>query len=845
MKIARRVMLGLMGATALTAAWPVGKLHAAPGVQPFFLIFDDISEDTPADALAALLSPFAMSGIPVGFIIKPDDTIGASMAGGGGVARLLRNFLRASPRLGELIVWVPDIASVPPYFQIRKASEAKARLEAFLGLTAGGTPFHSAPLTIAGDDRDDSPVMDAVRAAGFRNVMLLSQKAGPSGSDRCTQTMACMRGSQRHAITDETREIIMSINAMQGTDEMTVLALSVKDIADVPHEMLQTRAAALAITIGADVRANRIFAALPKDHVFWFGTGAERLIGLGIEVPTAGSPAAVSAFAALQAALAAAAIPFSLLSGTLNAEGIGQCQKDTIPSPAAPICATAEALPVTALGQLADAGGEVIVQPAGTGMVGMDENGVLHLPQSTFALDNEQRGDIADPSRDVVISIPPAAYTTAGGRTAILNTLAEMTKTSGAAILAIPDYAKAVLAKDPAYRLMLATRRDGVALRQAPPAVTEAERAALMEDARIAWGYFDRLTESTTGLSPSTVFIGEWSSINRTLTMWDFGSIIQATIAGHALGLIDDAQFLDRSKAILRSLPAEMIGGLVLPSSEIASDNAKSVTRDYNACDTGRLLIALAAMNTHPLSKGIFANAVAKWDLGATLRDGRLHSITQGKFQPFFVSQCAHYAARAFGLWGLMAASPYDAMQGQSITDARMNLLYAVAQIGAIGAEPLLLEAVELGLSEPSAYLTDVLFAAQARSFAVTGDLICASEGPMDRAPWFTYQGLKVNADQDIWDVQSIDPTPMYDTSDFRMTARVISTKAAFLWAVVRPGAYSSLLLDHVRQRARMSEVGYSSGIYSATGKPMANYSDINTNGVILQAIAYRLRVPA
>jgi hypothetical protein len=44
-------------------------------------------------------------------------------------------------------------------------------------------------------------------------------------------------------------------------------------------------------------------------------------------------------------------------------------------------------------------------------------------------------------------------------------------------------------------------------------------------------------------------------------------------------------------------------------------------------------------------------------------------------------------------------------------------------------------------------------------------------------------------------------------------------------------------LLAYVRDKAKTT-IGFASGIYSKTGKPTANYSDINTNGIILQSIA-------
>jgi hypothetical protein len=129
-------------------------------------------------------------------------------------------------------------------------------------------------------------------------------------------------------------------------------------------------------------------------------------------------------------------------------------------------------------------------------------------------------------------------------------------------------------------RAMLATRRDlarapaaTAAPAPATPALAPPERAAFLEDARIAWSYVERLTEPATGLCPSTAqFDGDWSSFYRYLTMWDLGSLIQAVLAAHEIGLIGDDGYRARIGAILAAIPAARIAGLALPPEEIRTD---------------------------------------------------------------------------------------------------------------------------------------------------------------------------------------------------------------------------------------------------------------------------------
>jgi len=65
-----------------------------------------------------------------------------------------------------------------------------------------------------------------------------------------------------------------------------------------------------------------------------------------------------------------------------------------------------------------------------------------------------------------------------------------------------------------------------------------------------------------------------------------------------------------------------------------------------------------------------------------------------------------------------------------------------------------------------------------------------------------------------------------------------VSSKAAFLWAAYHPGAYADALIAHIREKARL-EIGFASNVNTATGLATQNYTDLNTNGIILQAIAH------
>ncbi|MGB7241698.1 MAG: DUF3131 domain-containing protein, partial [Sulfitobacter sp.] len=271
------------------------------------------------------------------------------------------------------------------------------------------------------------------------------------------------------------------------------------------------------------------------------------------------------------------------------------------------------------------------------------------------------------------------------------------------------------------------------------------------------------------------------------------------------------------------------------------TDRFRWGVKDFDGCDAGRLMCALYNLETHPATRDKPAQIVANWDLDGIIEAGEIFNVTGGEFKTTFRSHCAHYAARAFRTWGLDALSPYEVFTGKSDSDGKMSLLEVSGHIGPMGAEPLLLEALELGMSAETAYLADVLFAAQLEEYRETGVLTCVSEGPINRNPWFTYQGLQFDAPGRTWATDTVDSLPEHKTAAFRRQNLAISSKAAFLWAAYHDHPFSNILVDHVRTKARTPN-GFASSILQSTDTASVNYTDINTNGIILQSIAHIFR---
>ena len=786
MRINRRTFLRLVTPPLLLPALPFPAGADTPSDAVFILI-GGISATTPAHHLRAWVEPFLTTEIPFGLIL--DLTFDPGVA----LTDELRQILAEAPDLVEPVLSVPGLSALPSYFQRRKASDALERMGGLLAGAADGPPGF--PMTIA----TDAPFMsdfDTLRCLGIRNVVTLSSAQSVS-STGCADRVVCLRGSQRIVVASvaDPGPWIEGVFAAPGWRQ---IVFSLAGIEDVPTPDVQLRARRVSDAIGRELSSDRHFAALPREHAQWFGEDQKRFIALRIAPGTTASSAAMTT-----------------LKDALKTLGIAA----TDISPPDPTPGT-DLLLVPGAGPAFDDRGFFI-------------QGELTMSRAATLLRDRNL------LRDAILTIGPGDYTTAPARQATLDTLRQIRQDPGTRLVDMPTYVAATVAPDPVFDLLRETRRDSPD-RSDPGALTRDE---LLADARQAWTYFDRFSVAATGLCVDTADVQEgYSWLHRELTMWDLGSLISAVMAAHELGLLTDADFITRSELLVRALPVSHIGAWMLPGEVISADTGASLSADFNACDTGRLLNVLHELDAQPLTRGIAAEKIARWDLEGIVVDGHVHSVVNGRPVDRFGSQCAHYTARGFRARGIEVASPYEVADAASKTDRDMQLLQALIGLDPLGAEPLLLEALEMGLSAPSALLADVLFGAQRREHEQSGALVCMSEAPINREPWFTYQGLNVASSEERWTVNVTSSDPRFATPDFQREIRLVNTKAAYLWAAARPCAYSTLLARHVRDRARLDGMGFSPGVFVATGQGMPGYSDVNTNGIVLEAIAFILR---
>jgi hypothetical protein len=370
------------------------------------------------------------------------------------------------------------------------------------------------------------------------------------------------------------------------------------------------------------------------------------------------------------------------------------------------------------------------------------------------------------------------------------------------------------------------------------------ERAA----AAAAWSYVQRNTDPSTGLAASV-------QGHPSTTMWDLGSQLMAVLAAEDLELAAPEEAEARIGRVLASLARMPLCAGSLPNKAYDVRTLAMVDYDdrpvpggtgWSSLDLGRLAVPLAVViRRHPALTPAVERAIARWDLAALsdgqallgasrLPDGSLAIHQEGRFG------YEGYAARALLPWGVPAPAALDGhahlayaqVSGVAVPhDDRSPREHGGAH-AAVLSEPWILTGLEQGFDAETLAHARAVLRVQERRYAATGRLTAVSEDTIDRPPWFVYSAVMNGGDR--WTAFAPDGAPAQDALGF-------STKAALAWAVLFEGPYAERLRDAAL--ALVGEDGVYAGRYDATGQVNQALA-LNTNAVVLEALAYRVHGP-
>ena len=838
LKITRRQVMELSGTLLAAAIYPAEALSQSAGFSTLVVMIDDVDSDINPLFLNDILSEFFRRNIPVTCVV---DLAALKPMQSDDLFAQINATLKREVGLFEIGLAIGPETDERRYFQMRAAESLRAAAQVF-----ASDPGHPIASII---DRESKDWIDlsAYRSAGFK-VLVRPQQPGPAAAEFVGRRQLRLLGGVvlRLADPDAASLAQVSDSLAAGADARLVLSLS--GLTGQNAAGILAQVSDIATLIEASVASGSVFATRPMDYLLQFGPRQPLELALVVGVEgTAGETAAARLFVE---ALGKASLPVTVTGTTRPAWMTGHSAFCPVWSGGgATSFVDPDDLPdaVLVFGPAAEVDLPSVPVPVPVIVVGSGQhgawNGLRADGRMQLALSNwEEVGLSGGTTQDRhAVLVGPADIAMPRQREAVLRQIQTAQQTGRVLFHTIASLAHDLLAPEPVLTRFWATRKRQVTDPPRREILPKSERAQMLDDARLAWRFIDRFTHPLTGLCAGTVQAGPSMRINREVTLWDLASQMQGIIAAVALKIIPLRDGKKRLATMLANMPVTRLDGHNLPPAMFLTDTSKAiVTPGFDICDTGRFLIALHAATAAGLVTDKMAQATLRiWDLDAAVQDGHPFNHDGIAWVDGAQSHCTPYIGRAFADIGLPMDNPYGPDRSGMVTDDKIRLLYAASFIGSYGTEPLLLDAVEQGASAPSAFLADVLFDAQLTWFEETGQLKCVSESPLNRPPWFLFQGLRVDRlGAEAWTIKSMDRSEDFQTETFQREAEVISTKSAYLWAATHPHPYSDRLIRLIRNKARIDDFGFSVGIFSRSMAPMENYSDLNTNGIILTAIA-------
>lgn len=837
--IGRRTVLkwGTVAPVLLSSQTLARAASATP--QNTIVVIDGFDRSADPARAALVLDAFAQKGLPVTCVIDLDVTAQGALIPHNALTKVLKERRIKTPGLIQVAPIVKNLSRMSPYFQARAVHDATQALQNALGVDNARTPQ-----TIACDMHSNSVAPSGVRASGVRTVLARPLVSTPVIPEAWEDGVVRMVGGQR--VTLKSAQNAAIFHPRQAVER--VFYLSAQDFLDHPLAKLAHAATAFASQVLHQEGDYWVSPILASDIQFRDAYAYKRLVAVHFVLEASATLQDQAAVSKFQQELSREGIPSSFGSNPTSNPRSGYW----IGLEGAELTKGVELLRFSEGG----IGPSIHFRPReGYGVaaafsdqdrVGLTAQNILNVPIVSVGGAQVQTNtpEFSFGTTDCVLAVPAGLLGNRAYRKSLKDFLYQVRYDGITDVVSLPEYVRRLVPTGPYlthFRRTQAYQRTALV----PAQNMQEEREQLLADAKVAWSYFERWTNPETGLCPATVnFATGQRRLHEAVTMWDVGSHIFALMAAVDLELIAPQQFQNAIRRILPNIAGRRSQGRRLPQGWIATDRFKWGNKNFDGCDAGRLLAALYNLDMHPLVREKSAPIVASWDLQAIVEDGIIYSVEGGELASTFRSHCAHYAAWAFRTWGIDVRSPYEVMRGKSQPDGQMAVLEVGGHIGPMGAEPLLMEALELGMSPESAYLADVLFAAQLEEHDETGRLICVSEGPINRPPWFLYQGLQFDAPGREWATDTVASLPEHRTRAFRDEHLSISSKGAYLWSAYRAHPFCDNLRALVREKA-MTPYGFASSINDATGRASTTYSDINTNAVILQSIAHMVRSEA
>lgn len=377
--------------------------------------------------------------------------------------------------------------------------------------------------------------------------------------------------------------------------------------------------------------------------------------------------------------------------------------------------------------------------------------------------------------------------------------------------------------------------------------------------ARVAWHYFEKFTQETTGLANS---VGNYPST----TLWDTASYIAGAVAAYELCLIEKPEFDRRMTQLLTTVKGLELFRKELPNKVYHTKTGAKVDYTnkpgeigFSALDIGRFLVWMRIIkNRYPCLGNTVDSVLLKWDFSNVIdSEGLLMGsyVDKETGETVYVQEgrlgYEEYAAKGFALWGFrpllahraepfLTASIYGVQVPYDGRDPRIfhSQNYVVT-------ESYLQDGLELGFDMPHddsspdwlhsdgwrAEFADRIYQVQENRWRHTGFMTARSEHNVKGPPYFTYD--TIFSDGYPWNTV----TPR---GDYVPDHAAVASKAALgLWALWDTD-YTDVLYDAIIELYD-PENGMFEGLYERGQGRVAIFT-ANNNGIILTSLLHKVQ---
>lgn len=379
--------------------------------------------------------------------------------------------------------------------------------------------------------------------------------------------------------------------------------------------------------------------------------------------------------------------------------------------------------------------------------------------------------------------------------------------------------------------------------------------------AKVAWHYFEKFTQETTGLANS---VGNYPST----TLWDTASYIAGAVAAFELCLIEKPEFDRRMIQLLTTIKGLELFRKEMPNKVYHTKTGAKVDYTnkpgeigFSALDIGRFLVWMRILkNRYPHLGNTVDSVLLKWDFANIIDDQGLMFgayVDKETGETVYAQEgrlgYEEYAAKGFALWGFrpllahraepfLTASIYGIQVPYDGRDPRVfhSQNYVVT-------ESYLQDGLELGFDLPQddsspewlhsdgwrAEFADRIYQVQENRWRRTGFMTARSEHNVKGPPYFTYD--TIFSDGYPWN--TVTPRGDY-VPDF---AAVAAKAALGLWALWETD-YTDVLYEAIIELYD-PENGMYEGLYER-GQGRVEIYTANNNGIILTALLHKVQGP-